>query len=419
MPIQGACSLRRTHFAVAVCAAVLTVTLLGALPAGARATTVTVRVEGANSTLVPLTQVTAPSAPVSGDGGAHSCPGNTVAGALDAATAHSWSGTWFSFGDYLVATILGETHDSNASDSDGTYWATWTNHASNNGVCSTPLNEGDDELFFVDCFRSPCGVGQSPAAILGLGAPATAQQGSPFSVSVTAYPYGGGSPSGASGATVTVRPGGQTFATDSSGNANVTLGSTGSFTLQATKSGDLRSETRGVCVHNGNDGNCGTSSATSGGSTGSAGTTAGSTSGSTPGGPTAGGAASPLLRTPLAHITGAREGGPFRRPRGPRVLTGTVIPDSSGLREVRLGLERRHNRRCQGYDGRRERLRPIRCGALHAPWWGIGAQRRFSYLLPFALPSGRYVLDVEAISADGRRDDVLQRGRNRIVFWVG
>jgi hypothetical protein len=120
---------------------------------------------------------------------------------------------------------------------------------------------------------------------------------------------------------------------------------------------------------------------------------------------------------PLAWVRGIREGH-FFFGHGPRELHGSVEPDAAGLARVELRLERRHRGICQAYDARRERLRRIHCGAAHAPWFHAGNQPLFSYLLPFALPRGRYVLDVRALDRVGRTDRRLQRGRNRVTFYV-
>ena len=48
----------------------------------------------------------------------------------------------------------------------------------------------------------------------------------------------------------------------------------------------------------------------------------------------------------------------------------------------------------------------------------MGDDARFSYLLPAALPAGRYVLDVIVIDRAGNRTTTYQRTRNRVVFYV-
>ena len=397
----------------AALAALSTAFLLVAGAAQAANATVTIRIEGANSTLVGLTQVTTPSGTVSGDGGAHTCAGNTEAGAIDVATHGAWSGAWDQNLGQSLDTILGETHTSSTS----TYWSQWINHAgATAGICSTTLQPGDDVLILADCYSPRC---PSPSAVLGTSVPATAQRGSAFQVSVTSYDNSGdsgaGTPSPADSATVTVTPGGQSLPTDAQGHANVTIGSAGSFTLQATKSGTLQSEIRTVCVHDGNDGTCGTTAPAVLPATGPAPGPA-----TAPTNPTPPPNPGPVL-APASHgeILDVRNGIRFAHGHGPRILRGDITPGANGLSEVRIRLERNLGDRCQGLDGQRERFVRIRCGVQHAPWVSVGREPAFSYLLPFALPRGRYVFDVEAVGEAGQAERFFVPGRNRMVFRVG
>ena len=47
----------------------------------------------------------------------------------------------------------------------------------------------------------------------------------------------------------------------------------------------------------------------------------------------------------------------------------------------------------------------------------MSSTSRFSYLLPFALPPGEYVLDIEATDTAGNHT-VLARGTSRVRFNV-
>jgi hypothetical protein len=381
-----------------------------ALAAGPAA--VTVRVEGLNSTLAPLTPVTTTATPASGDGGAHACPsGYNAANALTLATGGHWSGTYYtSFGDYLVSTIAGETYPPPSGPNaayTGFYWSFWYDHApASAGICSTPVVNGDEILFFPDCAAygsSTCPPGWVSPNVLGLAAPSVAQRGQPVQVTVTSYANANGSPSPTGGATVST-PGGNAT-TDASGHASVTLNTTGNFGLQATAPNSLRSETRGVCVHDGNDGNCGFPA--------------------TPQGSSGGGAGSTVKPTPItalsAAVAGIVEGQHFKK--GPRQLAGSVIADAAGVSSVQLRLERRMGRgrmgrSCTGYDGTTERFVHIRCGIANAPWFGLAAQSTFNYLLPRALPKGRYVIELVATDKAGHSDRI-DLGRNELIFYVG
>jgi hypothetical protein len=122
----------------------------------------------------------------------------------------------------------------------------------------------------------------------------------------------------------------------------------------------------------------------------------------------------------FARIRSVAEGRRFRRGRGPRTLQGTVDPDAAGIKDVRLRLSRTAGRRCSRYDGARERLVATRrCGVRNARTFSVGDDAAFSYLLPSALPAGRYVLDAIVIDRAGNQTTTYQRGRNRVVFFVG
>ena len=85
--------------------------MLVAAPA-ALAANVMVRVEGTADTLVPRTTVATSAGAFTKDGDpSHSCSRSSAGGALEAATAGDWDGTWDgSSGDYLVQKIKDEAH---------------------------------------------------------------------------------------------------------------------------------------------------------------------------------------------------------------------------------------------------------------------------------------------------------------------
>jgi hypothetical protein len=370
--------------------------------------TVTVRVEGLNETKVPPTQVTTTTAPVVKDGNPeHFCPGTNAAGALELATAGNWGGEWdggkvsegkFEGLGYAVETIDGEGYPF----SGGSFWDLWINNKAEeeHGVCGAEMQSGAQVLLF------PCHYeeGKECPNPLGIDAPSSANIGEPVLVKVKKY-RGSGEASPAAGATVT--GGAAAAATDSSGDATLTFSSPGEYTLHATAPELVRTETT-ICVHNGNDGNCGTqassvpATSTSGGGGSTAGGVAGSTTHYT--GPYA----------LVAAATGVIDGHVYRRGHAPRVLSGRIIAHSA-VSSVSLALRRQYRRRCSAYDGVTERFRSARCG--HASFFKVSANGLFSYLLPEALGPGRYVLDVQATDVAGNRT-TLARGTSRLVFYV-
>src|SRR4051794_23957466 len=105
-----------------------------ALAVPASSATVSVRVEGVSSTLLPRTTVTPPDTPEPVNG----CAADTAANALNTAVDGDWD-----HGDYAT-TILKESHD--FSDSD--YWNFWVfrggRYVVSNGVCSEKLAAGEE-----------------------------------------------------------------------------------------------------------------------------------------------------------------------------------------------------------------------------------------------------------------------------------
>lgn len=365
---------------------------------------VTVRVEGENATLLPPTQVSLdPSTPVQLTDA--TCAGDTAAAALDKATAGNWDRKQF------TQTILGETHDGSTRND---YWAEWIGTPSvpyaiaQNGICTQQMVDGGTLLMNFDLFTNTAPyITYRPIVLQGV--PASAQRGSPFTVTVTEYDdQGNASPL----AGATVAGGGVSATTDGAGHATITLPSTGVASLQATAPNAVRSPHVSVCVHDGNDGTCGTTA---------------------PGQPVAtpapavpcatnghDGLCGTKDTTPaLGQIKGVLEQQRFARGKGPRTLTGIANADASGLRLVQLRLERNDRNRCSTFDGARERfVRMRRCGAQRAKWFSAGTKSPWSYLLPSRLPRGRYVLDVRTTDGAGNVDSTLQRTRNRIVFYV-
>jgi hypothetical protein len=368
--------------------------LAGASPALAGAP-VTVRVEGLNQTLLPPTQVTTDATPVVKDANIeHSCSGASAAGALQLATGGSWGGEWFSGFGYSAETILGETHAFEPGAAANYFWSYWLdNKASSVGICEGELQAGQSILFFPECF-SETGACPAPPNPLGISAPAVAERGAPIGVTVTSYDNVSGAASPAVGAAVT--GGGAGATTDSAGHATLAIPQAGNIQLQVTAPGSVRTEAS-VCVHDGNDGTCGTTSP-SGSSTPAPGVAA-------------------AYKGPyavVAQATGVQDGHFYPRGRGPKVLTGTIATHAS-VTSVSLKLRRSYRGRCFAYDGVAERFKRARCG--EGSFFAVGSAPSFSYLLPAALAPGRYVLDMQASDAAGNRT-TLARGTSRIVFYV-
>lgn len=370
-----------------------------AIAAGAPAA-VTVRVEGLNETKVPPTLVTTTTTPVVKDGDeADSCPGTSAAGALQLATAGNWSGTWF--GEevgYSVETIGGESHLFESGSKANYFWSFWLNDVfqTEHGVCGVEMTPGDQVLLFVECEGSECPPNPTP---LGIEAPATANVGEAAAVTVKQY-NAKGEASPAVGANII--GGGAGASTDSQGHATLKFFAAGTYTLRVsgapTGPPAVRTETT-ICVHNGNDGTCGT------------------TLSSAPivsGGPGIVHVTPPPVDTPT--IGGIKNGHHYARGKGPRILRGLVkVPAGGTLRDVRISLQRRSGKRCFAFNGTTEKFVRDRCGKTS--FFSVGDSESFSYLLPSSLPKGRYVYDIEAINDAGSATKLVA-GTSHVVFYV-
>jgi hypothetical protein len=264
------------------------------------------------------------------------------------------------------------------------------------GGCQIALAPGSEVLWAYNYFNL--------AHLLSLTGPGSVSAGAPFTAHVvdgrTGEPVAGASIGQlAAGSTTTIPA---SPLTDVSGNATISLSSTGTSTLKATQPESVRSNGLQVCVHAGNDGTCGTTISGAGSST-----------------PTIGAshAVAPVATALVAKILGVLNGHIYPRHNGPRVLRGTVKVAAGGtLRNVRIRLQRQVAGRCLNFSGRQGRfLRTRKCAAPN--FFSVGSSESFSYLLPFRLPAGRYVYDIDAVEASGTATRLVG-GVSHVVFRV-
>ncbi len=403
-------SSHRTHPALSarvpcICIALVIAALLCAIvgsPSVALAgPTVTVRIEGESSTLLPLTTVTLEKPePVSG------CPADSANAAINLAVKGNWDHgeEEGSSGDF-TETILGETH---AFTHESDTWAVWIDDKWGGGICEDLLSEGQELLLIADHEPEPFAPTVLPLVLAGV--PSTAVAGVPFNVTVNkvhtrpgTFPeIGEGTPEPESG--VTVSGAGASAVTGANGLATLTLSTPGTYTLVAREPGAAPSAPIAVCVRTSSEPACGVP-----GSTGAANGVIVRRRQCSP--------HRPLQRRVRAGPTPDR---PRRRtrlhprprpahPRGQRARAHDRLldqPDSASLLSTPLLLLRR--RRAPGsFAPAAARATRSRCPATAS----------FSYLLPSALAPGRYVLDIQATDAAGN-STTLARGTSRIVFYV-
>ncbi len=263
------------------------------------------------------------------------------------------------------------------------------------GGCQFQLAPGSEVLWAYNFFGLP--------HLLSLTGPSTVNIGTPFTVHITDGQTGEPLPGASIGQLVsgvtTAIP--SSPATDASGNATVALAHTGVSTLKATRAESVRSNGLMVCVHNGNDGTCGTT-VTAGG----------------PGKSSATPQTSPQTTvSEVAKIAGIKNDHVYSRRHAPRVLAGVVkVPARGTLRQVRIGLERRYRGHCWDFSGSKVRfVRARKCGT--ASFFSVGGSESFSYLLPARLPKGRYVFDIEGVDSAGHVTKLVS-GVSHVVFRV-
>ncbi len=386
-----------------LCALVLATAVFSPPAEAAAPSTVTVRVEGLNGeTLLPQTQVTTATAAIPVEGG--SCSGTSAGGALYDATHGNWKVKYSSEGveiDGIEGLVF-----SSFAENPGIYWAFWLNGGySAHGACSEEVSSGADIVFFAQCYAtgSDCPTSATaPDHFLTSTAPTSSvvNVGEGVFVTVGSVATATGMPESSLPLGVTVRAGSVSATPGPTGLATLEFASAGTYTLQARGPDSVPSDTFTICVHNGNDGTCGTTAP------------ARSPASLTP----AAGAPKPYTGpfAVVSNVTGLIDGHVYGRREAPRLLAGT-IRSSSAVASIRIELRREYRRRCYAYDGVRERFVVARCGTGRS--FTLAGGPSFSYLLPAALSRGRYVLDVSATDAAGNRT-ALARGTSRIVFYV-
>jgi hypothetical protein len=144
---------------------------------------VTVRVEGARSTLLATRTVTAPSggAITKGRTPRGACPADSAAGALSRATHGRWNGTYYKGLGIDVTTILGRRLNPRRA-----YWEFFVNdRVASKGICQTTLRRGDSLLFAAVATK---GRAELPIVVR---APRRVRIGRPFVVRAFVYPGSG------------------------------------------------------------------------------------------------------------------------------------------------------------------------------------------------------------------------------------
>ncbi len=391
----------------------LAVVALAAPPALAGApATVTVRVVGlTGTTLLPQTQVTTTTTPIDPDGkSADTCPGTSAGGALYDATQGNWVVKYDEGLGYEIDGIQGLNFPpfSVSSPADA-YWSFWLNDApATAGACEQEVAPGSDVVFFAQCERlgTDCPSNKAePEHFLTEAVPSTAQVGTPVAVTVGSLSTEAGKAEASLPGGVTVSAGSLSATPNALGVAMLTFPSVGTYTVAAAAPDSVPSDPHTICVHNGNDGTCGTTIVAC----------PADTSGCE------GGHVEKILPPPpplpdMPRAGGVVNGHIYSRRGAPRILEGSIeVPLGDTLHEVRIALERNFHHRCFAFSGRRGAF--VRAGCHATRFFDVADTTSFSYLLPARLPAGRYVYDIEAVDDAGQVTS-LASGVSHVVFDV-
>lgn len=385
--------------------ALLALTLSLSAVAAAAPITVNLRVEGSTETLfegsVSAEGITNPPGLKTGSSSeAHPCDfkdngknGGEGADAVtptaalyDAAVANklAFNATWSSeFNDFFVTQV---GNDIEGGPPNYEAWGYAVNYTTANvGGCQFQLAPGSEVLWAYNYFNLK--------HLLNLSGPSSVEAGVPFTVHVTdgqtGEPISGASIGEDVNGVATTIP--SSPATNSDGNATITLSHTGGIKLKATRPESVRSN--GLTV-NVNSVPCGCVAVSP---------LIPATPGPTP--------------TDIAKIEGVKNGHVYPRSKAPRILTGVVsVPANGTLRQVRISLKRRQGRRCYYFSGAREKFMRLKC-SRPAQFFSVGGSESFSYLLPSKLPPGKYVYAIEAVN-DAGQTTALVNGASDVAFTV-
>jgi hypothetical protein len=363
--------------------------------------TVTVRIQGlGGETLLPQTQVTTNTAPIAVEANG-TCEGTSAGGAVYDAVGGDWKVKNQPEGVELQGLEGLDLPEFNEKEPSGIYWAFWLEGKyAEQGICSQSIASGQHIVLFPQCYAvgPMCQSATAPNNFLtAVPAESTANVGQQVPVTLGALSTETALPESSLPEGDLLADGAQTFAPAADGIANVSFSAPGLYTLQAHAPDSVASDTFTICVHNGNDGTCGT-------------TVPGTTT--VNGGP----AIVKVVPTNTATIAGVKNGHHYPRGKGPRILRGLVNVSAGGtLRDVRISLERQTGKRCFAFSGITERFVPNHCGTTR--FFSVGDSESFSYLLPASLRKGRYVYDIEAINDAGSATKLVA-GSTHVVFYV-
>lgn len=221
---------------IALCGATGAVVIAPAAALAANGAKVTVRIEGANKTLLEPTTVRTHSGSITKGGAPKgACSETSAAGALDIATHDKWGAKYDKSLGLEITSIFGEKH----TFSSPLFWEIFVNDKpAQSGACGLKLHNGDQLLYAA---ASTKGVED----LIALKAPKTATVDKAFKVTVQALnAKGAGKPL----AHAKVSIGHKSVTTNSRGIVSVKVGNAGKVVLHGTRQGYIRAAPATVTV---------------------------------------------------------------------------------------------------------------------------------------------------------------------------
>jgi hypothetical protein len=407
------------------------------------------RIETTAGSLVPAQTINLPTTDVAPAGApaGHTCRGDSIVGAVAAATGGDWDGTWSDQDGWSIDRIFAVDLSGSATKR----WIPYINHRwVNNNPCEQVLGPYDDLLLYPKCTSNLidfCFLGE-PTWIF----PYTAVAGPGERVRLQAYEVNTTFDSFGRGSSQVGPSPDATFATDSTyvgtdlyGYGVFTLYGNGPVAFSLYK-GNRVPDHGSLCLTDGADGYCGTTKqdpvpfdpqdfCVTTGDDGECGTMD--------------------KRPPVGHITEPAQGGSFPVAKGVTMLKGTVDHDHSEIAQVQLRLKRQATVTITKYKRKRVtvkkrvrgkikrvkvlrkkpyKVRVTRCYAWNVKtstwallksckvdptqWFKADGDEAWSYEFLTKLPAGQYTLDAAAVDGVGNTDNVPEVGRNRITFAV-
>lgn len=405
------------------------------------------RIETTAGPIVPTQTVNLPATDVAPAGApsGQTCAGDSIVGAVAAATNGNWAGTWSAQDGWSIDRVL----NVDLAGSSTSKWIPYINHAwVNEDPCHQLIGLNDDLLLFPKCTTEQvyfCFVGE-PMWIF----PYDRTAGPGERVKLQAYEINTTFDSFGHGSSQFVPSPDATFATDTTaaytdvyGNSVFTLFGNGPVEFSLYK-GNRVPDHGSLCLTDGADGFCGTQRpdpvpfdpmdfCVTTGDDGECGTVD--------------------KRPPVGHIAAPAQGGSFSV--SVTLLKGTVDHDHSEISEVHLRLKRKATVTVTKYKKKRVtvkkrvrgkikrvkvlqkkpyKVRVTRCYAWNVKtstwaqlkscsvdptqWFNADGSEVWSYEFLTKLPAGQYTLDAAAVDGIGNTDNVPELGRNRITFVV-